>query len=84
MAIDTVIDYDCVPKQALGTPGILERLKARERATTIIRLYRRNGNQRSPRDMGFEMVRQCRRRQRGDPDRRRAAFAGQRRRARPA
>ena len=45
------------PKQALGAPGILERLKARERAATIIRLYRRNGDQRSPRDMGFEMVR---------------------------
>ncbi len=57
MALDTLIDYDCAPKQALGTPGILERLKARERAATIIRLYRRNGDQRSPRDMGFEMVR---------------------------
>ena len=57
MALDTLIDYDCAPKQALGAPGILERLKARERAATIIRLYRRNGDQRSPRDMGFEMVR---------------------------
>lgn len=57
MAIDTVIDYDCAPKQALGTPGILERLKAGERAATIIRLYRRHGDPRSPREMGFEMVR---------------------------
>ena len=48
MALDTLIDYDCTPKQALGTAGILDRLKARERAATIIRLYRRNGDQRSP------------------------------------
>ncbi len=57
MALDYIIDHDCVPKQALGSAGILERLKARERASTIIRLYRRNGDQRSPREMGFEMLR---------------------------
>ncbi len=57
MAIDYVIDYDCVPKQTLGTDGILERLKGEERARTIIALYRRNGDQRPPTEMGFEMVR---------------------------
>ena len=57
MAIDYIIDYDCVPKQALGTPGILERLKARDRAETIIQLYRQNGDMRDPKEMGFEMVR---------------------------
>ncbi len=57
MALDYVIDYDCAPKRALGTAGILERLKSRERATTIIRLYRRSGDRRPPREMGFEMVR---------------------------
>ena len=57
MALDYVIDQDCAPKQALTTAGILERLKARERASTIIRLYRRSGDQRSPREMGFEMLR---------------------------
>ncbi|MBZ0295035.1 MAG: hypothetical protein K8L99_20900, partial [Anaerolineae bacterium] len=57
MAIDYVIDLDCVPKQTLGTPGILERLKSRERAQTIIELFRRNGDNRPPTEMGFEMVR---------------------------
>ena len=57
MALDYIIDFDCPPKQALGTPGILERVKARERAAAIIRLYRREGDMRSPREMGFEMVR---------------------------
>ena len=57
MAIDYIIDYDCVPKQTLGTPGILERLKGRERAETIIKLYRDNGDERPPTEMGFEMVR---------------------------
>ena len=57
MAIDYIIDYDCIPKQTLGTDGILERLKSQERAGTIIQLYRQNGDQRPPKEMGFEMVR---------------------------
>lgn len=57
MAIDYVIDYDCVPKQTFGTMGILERLKGRERAQTIIALFRKNNDQRPPSEMGFEMVR---------------------------
>lgn len=57
MALDYVIDFDCAPREALGTAGILERLKARERAAAIIRLYRRSGDRRPPREMGFEMVR---------------------------
>ncbi|MBZ0302013.1 MAG: hypothetical protein K8J31_19850, partial [Anaerolineae bacterium] len=57
MAIDYIIGYDCVPKQTLGTEGILERLKGRERAETIIQLYRQHGDDRSPKEMGFEQVR---------------------------
>lgn len=57
MAIDVVIDYDCVPKQTLGTEGILERLKGKDRADTIIGLFRRNGDQRPPSEMGFELTR---------------------------
>lgn len=57
MAIDYIIDYDCVPKQTLGAAGILERLKGRERAESIIQLYRQHGDDRSPKEMGFEMVR---------------------------
>ena len=57
MAIDYIIDYACVPKQTLGTEGILERLKGRERAESVIQLFRRNGDQRPPSEMGFEMAR---------------------------
>ena len=84
MALDYVIDYDCAPKRALGTAGILERLKARERATAIIRLYRRSGDRPLPARDGLRDGARGRRRQRGDANRRRAASAGQRRRARPA
>lgn len=55
MAIDYIIDYDCLPKQTLGTNGILERIKGRERAETIIQLYREHGDDRPPSEMGFEL-----------------------------
>ena len=57
MAIDYVIDYACVPKQTLTTGGILDRLKARERANAVIRLFRENGDARPPSQMGFEFTR---------------------------
>lgn len=57
MGIDHIIDLDCVPKQTFTTDGILLRLKARERAGTILKLFRDNGDQRPPSEMGFEMVR---------------------------
>jgi hypothetical protein len=57
MAIDYIIDYGCDPKRALGTGGILERLKERDRARTIISLFRSNGDQRPPSEMGFEFTR---------------------------
>lgn len=57
MAIDYIVDYACVPKETLGTQGILDRLKARDRASTVIQLYREGGDQRPPSEMGFEMSR---------------------------
>ncbi|MEP7292621.1 MAG: hypothetical protein ABI835_12620 [Chloroflexota bacterium] len=57
MAIDDVVGYSCVPKETLGTPGILERLKARERAGAVIKLFREAGDQRPPSEMGFEFTR---------------------------
>ncbi|MDX1994590.1 MAG: hypothetical protein SF029_19565 [bacterium] len=57
MAIDYVIDYDCIPKQHLGTEGIIERLKGEERARAIIELFRKNGDDRPPSEMGFEFTR---------------------------
>jgi hypothetical protein len=57
MAIDYVIDYACVPKETLGTDGILERLKGRERAESVIQLFRKNSDNRPPSQMGFEFTR---------------------------
>lgn len=57
MAIDHVIDLDCVPKRTLSTAGLVARLKARDRAAAVIKLYRDHGDQRPPAEMGFEMVR---------------------------
>ena len=57
MAIDYVIDYECIPKQMLTTEGIIERLKGQERAQAIIKLYRQQGDDRPPSQMGFELTR---------------------------
>ncbi|MDQ7026624.1 MAG: hypothetical protein Q9P44_13830 [Anaerolineae bacterium] len=57
MAIDYVIDYDCEPKRKLTTDGILERIKGQERAAMIIRLFRENGDERPPSEMGFDFTR---------------------------
>ena len=58
MAIDFIVDYSCTPKEKFGTSEMLERLKMRVRAQTIIRLFRENGDTRPPSEMGFEFVRQ--------------------------
>ncbi len=57
MAIDTIVDLACVPKETLGTQGILDRLKARDRANTVIQLYRDGSDSRPPSEMGFELSR---------------------------
>lgn len=57
MAIDYIIDYDCAPKQALTSDGIIERLKGEARAQRIIALFRQNGDDRPPSEMGFEFTR---------------------------
>lgn len=57
MAIDYIIDLDCTPKRELTTGGILERLKGEERAHSIIALFRKNGDERPPSEMGFEFTR---------------------------
>lgn len=57
MAIDYIIGYDCIPKQTIKAEGILERLKGEQRALSIIELFRKNGDQRPPSQMGFEFTR---------------------------
>jgi hypothetical protein len=57
MAIDYIIDYSCIPKDQLSTRGIVDRLKGEERARAVIRLFRENGDERPPSQMGFEFTR---------------------------
>lgn len=57
MAIDYFIDYKCYPKQELSPEGIMDRIKGQARADAVIDLFRRNGDTRSPSEMGFEFVR---------------------------
>lgn len=57
MAIDYVVNLDCVPKQTLGTDGIMERIKGQARAESVIRLFREHGDDRLPSEMGFEFSR---------------------------
>lgn len=57
MGIDYVIGYDCAPKRAFSPEGILDRLKERDRAQTVIALYREGGDERHPSLMEFEMTR---------------------------
>lgn len=57
MAIDYIIDYSCIPKDQLSTRGILDRMKGEERARSVIRLFRENGDERPPSEMGFEFTR---------------------------
>ena len=57
MAIDFIIEYDCVPKARLSPEGILERIKEKERAETVIQWFREAGDERPPSEMGFEFSR---------------------------
>lgn len=57
MAIDFIVDYDCPPKQALSSDGVMERIKERERAQTVIRIYREAGDMRPLDEIGFELTR---------------------------
>ena len=57
MAVDSVIELDCLPKRVLGAEGILERLKERQRAAEVIAWFRAAGDSRSPDQMGFEFSR---------------------------
>lgn len=57
MGVDYLVHYDCEPKRALTLEGLMGRLKGRDRAEKIIRLYREQGDKRPPSQMGFEMVR---------------------------
>ena len=54
MAIDYIIEWDCIPKRELSADGIRERLKERARAHEVIQWFRAAGDSREPAQMGFE------------------------------
>lgn len=53
MGIDTIVNYECVPKQELSTEGLIGRLKNRERARHVMEIYRQEGMNDQA---GYEMV----------------------------
>lgn len=56
MGVDYMIGYSCVPKELFTSDGLLERVKAGERAAMIREFYRQQGEERLPQNMGFEMI----------------------------
>lgn len=54
MAIDYSIDFRCEPKRVIGTRGIIDRIKMRERAKIVVQQYREQGDNRPLSEMGFE------------------------------
>lgn len=57
MALDYVINFVCIPKSQLTTPGLVERLKAARRAEALIEMHRQEGDTRPPRELDFEFTR---------------------------
>lgn len=55
MGIDYVIDLDCAPKQALGIEDIVNMIKARSRAETVLAIARENGDTRPPAQVTFKV-----------------------------
>lgn len=56
MGIDYVVDLDCTPKRVLGTEGIVELVKARVRAESVLSLSRQNGDSRPPHQITFKIA----------------------------
>lgn len=55
--IEYCIAQDCAAKRALSVPGILDRLKGRQRAQLLIETYRQAGDRRPADEIGFELTR---------------------------
>jgi hypothetical protein len=56
MGIDSIVDLDCAPKRRLSTTGILQMLKARDRAQMVLEAVRNNGDMRPAADITFKVV----------------------------
>ncbi|MCY3573503.1 MAG: hypothetical protein OXG92_05610 [Chloroflexi bacterium] len=57
MAIDSIIEFDCAPKRALSAAGIVQRLKERAQAESVIASHRASDDQRPIAEMHFEFSR---------------------------
>jgi hypothetical protein len=56
MGIDYVLDLPCTPKQQLGVEGLVELVKARSRADTVLEMVRKQGDARTAAEIEFEVV----------------------------
>ncbi len=57
MAIDSVIEFDCAPKRSLSVAGIVQRIKERAQAESVIASHRASGDQRPIAELHFEFSR---------------------------
>jgi hypothetical protein len=55
-----VIDLACTPKRHLGVDAIVDLVKARSRADTVLAMMRQQGDTRAPSELTFEVVLQTR------------------------
>jgi len=56
MGIDYVLDLDCVPKRQVGTDGLINLVKARSRAETVLEMVRGEGDLRPAGEIQFQVV----------------------------
>lgn len=56
MGVDFMINYNCPVKEQFGNEGLLQRVKAGDRARIIRDVYAKEKENRRAEDMGFEMV----------------------------
>jgi hypothetical protein len=53
VGIDYVVDLDCSPKRALSVEGMIARVKSQSQVAAIIKVARRNGDQRPLEQLSF-------------------------------
>ncbi len=56
MGIDYVVGLGCDPKRVLGVPGMVEMLKVRSRARSVLDMARARGDRRAPSQITFESM----------------------------
>jgi hypothetical protein len=56
MSIEFVVDFPCAVKKALSQPRLIQLVKSRNQAETVLRITRERGDERPPDQIHFECV----------------------------